>query len=112
MAVRTASKSRPALGRRPIPTNVILLAGIPAPRQFINISPRSPNAGMGQRKTHVRRGRVQFLAFVEIVISPRAGGGMGAALGPTPARAPGESAQPWRHKAGRAERCRVGSSPG
>src|SRR5260221_395958 len=110
MAVRTASKSRPALGRRPIPTNVILLSGIPAPRQFINISPRSPNAGMGQRKTHVRRGRVQFLAFVEIVISPSAGGGMGDALGPTTGRATGESASARQQQSGRADPLSVGFS--
>ena len=53
MAVRTASKSRAALGRRPMPTNAIPLAGIAAPRQFISISPRFPNAGMGQMETHV-----------------------------------------------------------
>jgi hypothetical protein len=69
------------LGRRPMPTNVIPFAGIPAPRQFINTSPHSPNAGMEQRKTHVRRGRVQFFAFVEIVISPSAGGGYGGCAG-------------------------------
>jgi hypothetical protein len=35
------------------PTYIIPFAGIPVPRQVISISPHCPNAGMGQRETHV-----------------------------------------------------------
>src|SRR5258707_1016961 len=36
-----------------MPTNIIPFAGIPAPQQFISALPHFPNAGMGQRETHV-----------------------------------------------------------
>jgi hypothetical protein len=36
-----------------MPTNIIPFAGIPAPWQFISITPHFPNAGMGQGKTRV-----------------------------------------------------------
>jgi hypothetical protein len=42
MAVRTASKSETALGRRPMPAYVIPFAGIPLRRQFLIISPPFP----------------------------------------------------------------------
>jgi hypothetical protein len=71
--------------RRPMPTNIIPFAGIPAPQQFISALPHFPNAGMGQRETHVNHLRQRSsLLSVEMVIGPSAGDGhMGNTPGPT-----------------------------
>ena len=60
-----------------MPTSVIRFAGIPAPRKFISILPRFPNAGMGQRTTHVNHSWPYTLLLSKIVA------GSGARLGVT-----------------------------
>jgi len=93
MAVPTASKSRPALGRRPMPTNVIPLAGFPSPRQFISISPHFPKAGMWQQEAHVNHScRAQLVVFLRNSRWPQRRTEMGDALGATTADRAGESA--------------------
>jgi hypothetical protein len=73
MAVRTASKSEPTLCRRAIPTNIVPLAGTPAPPQFV-ISPHFLNARMGQwQRRFNHSSRVHSLLFVEVVVGPGAG---------------------------------------
>src|SRR6266446_3850883 len=101
MAVWTASKSRPALGRRPMPTNVIPLAGVPSPRQFISISPHFPKAGMWQQEAHVNHScRAQLVVFLRNSRWPQRRREMGDALGPTTADRTGESASAtWSNKA-------------
>src|SRR5258708_14783571 len=90
MAVRTASKLEPALGRRPMPTNVIPLAGFPSPPTIHRHLAPLPQCRHGTMEDSCQPFVVVLNSLfpVAIVIDPSAGGGVGNALVPTTGRSP------------------------